>query len=71
MLDQEGQVKAEVEKYKMDYTVLVGRDKKITEQYKVKKLPHLVIVNKDGIIHTSVRFLKADKIKEVLDSLLQ
>ena len=70
VLDQEGQVKAEVEKYKMDYTVLVGRDMKTTEHYKVKKLPHLVIINKEGIIHTSKRFLKADKIKEALDSLL-
>jgi len=55
----------------MDYTVLLGREKNITSDYKIKKLPHLFIIDRKGVIHTSKRFLKADKIREVLDRLLR
>ena len=70
VINKKGQVKAEVKKYNMDYTILLGRGAKITSEYKIKKLPHLFIINQKGVIHTSKRFLKADKIKEALDSIL-
>ena len=54
----------------MKYTVLVGRGKNLTSEYKIKKLPHLFILDPEGIIHTSKRFLKKEKIMEALDELL-
>ena len=71
VINKKGRTVAEVKKYKMDYTVLLGRDTQITSEYKVNKLPHLFIIGKDGVIYTSKRFLKADKIKTVIDNLLQ
>jgi hypothetical protein len=71
VINQAGQTQAEVEKYKMDYTVLLGRDQNITADYKITKLPHLFIIDKKGSIRASERFLKADKIKTVLERLLK
>jgi hypothetical protein len=71
VLNKKGRVEAEVKKYKMDYTVLVGRGKNLTSEYKIKKLPHLFILNPEGIIHTSKRFLKKEKIMEALNELLK
>jgi hypothetical protein len=64
-------VEAEVKKYKMNYTVLVARGKNLTSEYEIKKLPHLFILDPEGIIHTSKRFLKKEKIMEALDELLK
>ena len=70
VLDKKGRVEAEVEKYEMNYTVLVGRGKNLTSEYKIKKLPHLFILDQQGVIHTSERFLKEEEIVKVLDELL-
>jgi hypothetical protein len=70
VLNKKGRVKAEVKKYKMNYTVLVGRGKNLTSEYEIKKLPHLFILDPQGIIHTSERFLKKEKIMEALEELL-
>jgi hypothetical protein len=71
VLNKKGRVAAEVEKYKMDYTVLVGRGENLAKDYKIKKLPHLFILNPKGIIHTSERFLKSEKIMEALNHILR
>lgn len=39
--------------------------------YQVTKLPQPFIIDPSGVIRTSELFLKADKIKQVLDELLQ
>ncbi len=54
----------------MDYTVLSGRGKGITSDYKVTKLPHLFIINQKGVIHTSDRFLPAEGIRDALNELI-
>lgn len=54
----------------MDYTVLSGRGKGITSDYKVTKLPHLFIINQKGVIYTSERFLPAEGIRDAVDELL-
>ena len=69
VLNRKGRVVSEVKKYKMDYTVLVGRGEKLTQTYKIKKLPHLFILDRDGIINTSERYLKEEDIKTRLDDL--
>jgi len=71
VLNKKGRVEAEVEKYKMNYTVLVGRGKNLTSDYEIKKLPHLFILDRRGIIHTSERFMKDEEIMKALDELLQ
>lgn len=53
----------------MDYTVLLGRGFELTSLYKIKKLPHLIILDQKGIIQSSERFLKTEEIKQVLDRL--
>ena len=70
VINVKGQARAEVKRYKMDYTVLSGRGKKITSHYKVKKLPHLFIIDKNGVIRSSKRFLPGNDIKKVLNNLL-
>ncbi len=70
VINKKGRVEAEVKKYKMNYTVLVGRGKNLTSEYEIRKLPHLFILDPKGNIHTSKRFLKKEKIMEALDELL-
>ena len=54
----------------MDYTVLLGRGHELTSLYKIKKLPHLFILDQKGAIQSTERFLKTEEIKQVLDRLL-
>ncbi len=71
VIDKEGQTKAEVDKYGMNYTVLAGRGEQLTSKYKIAKLPHLFILDQKGIIQSSQRFLKAEEIKRVIDRILK
>lgn len=50
--------------------MLVCRETGVVRDYKVTKLPHLFIINQEGVIQESKLFLKTEKIKEVIDSLL-
>jgi hypothetical protein len=70
VINQKGQTEAEVKKYNMDYTVLLGRGHELTSLYKIRKLPHLIILDQEGVIQSSERFLKTGEIKPVLDRLL-
>ncbi len=70
VINQKGQTEAEVKKYNMDYTVLLGRGFELTSLYKIKKLPHLFILDQKGVIQSSERFLKTEEIKEVLDRII-
>ena len=70
MINQKGQTEAEVKKYNMDYTVLLGRGHELTSLYKIKKLPHLFILDQQGVIQASERFLNTEEIKQVLDRIL-
>jgi hypothetical protein len=55
----------------MNYTVLLGRGHGLTSLYKIKKLPHLFILDQQGTIQSSERFLKTEDIKQILDRLLE
>lgn len=70
VINQKGQTEAEVKKYNMDYTVLLGRGHELTSLYKIKKLPHLIILDQQGVIQSTERFLKTEEIKQVLDRIL-
>jgi len=54
---------AEVEKYKIDFQVLEGRGSGVTSDYKVSKLPLLVVIDKNGIIRTSELYLQYEDLK--------
>jgi hypothetical protein len=64
------QARAEAKRYDIEFPVLVCRQTGVVSDYKVTKLPHLFIIDQEGVIRSSELFLKTDKIKEVLDSLL-
>jgi len=69
--DPKGQVKAEIKRYKIDYPVHLGRGQKITEKFKVMKLPRLILIQSDGTIYKDVMFLKAKELKADIDKLLE
>ncbi len=70
-IDQRGKVEADAKRYKLPYPVLVGRDSKIVEDYKVTGLPRLVIIGEDGNVAFFEKFAKAEEIRKVLDALLK
>jgi len=70
-IDQKGKVEADAKQYKLPYPVLVGRNSKIVENYKVTGLPRLVIVGTDGNVAFFDKFAKAEEIRKVLDALLK
>ncbi len=65
-----GQAAADAEHYDIEFPTLVCRETGVISDYKVTKLPHIFIIDQEGIIHTSALFLKESKIKEALDELL-
>ena len=64
------QAAAEAKRYDIEFPVLVCRQTGVVRDYKVTKLPHLFIIDQQGIIKSSELFLKTEQIKEVLDNLL-
>ncbi len=68
--DPKGQVKAEIKRYKMTYPVHLGRGQKITEKFKVMKLPRLILIKSDGTIYRDIMFLKSGELKAEIDKLL-
>ena len=57
---------AEIEKYRMNFQVLEGRGSGVTRDYKVSKLPLLVIIDKNGIARTSTLYLKYEELREAV-----
>ena len=70
-IDQKGKVESDAMNFKLPYPVLVGRDSKIVESYKVSSLPCLVIVGKDGNVAFYGKFAKAEDMKKTIDGLLK
>jgi len=50
--------------------VLVCKGSGVVRDYKVSKLPHLMIIDREGVIRASALFMKADKIQAAVDPLL-
>ena len=62
---------AEAKRYEIPYPVLLCRDTGVIRNYQVTKLPHLFIIDAKGVIQESKLFLEADKIKKVVEGLLE
>jgi len=68
--DPEKVVDAEIKRYEMTYPVFYGRDRNITKDFKVLKLPRLILVKADGTIYKDVDFMKAEELKAEIVKLL-
>jgi len=66
----DGQVKAEIKKYKIEYPVHFGRGQKINRDFKVKVLPRLILINADRTVYKDVPFMKADELRGEIEKLL-
>ena len=72
----EGQVDAELKKFKkkykyqLDFPVFYGRRRNINKDFKVEKLPRLVLVRADTTIFKDVLFMKEKELREAIDTLL-
>ena len=64
------QAAGEANRYEIEFPVLICRQTGVVRDYEVTKLPHIIIIDQEGIIRASKLFLKTDAIKEVLDDLL-
>ena len=64
------QAAAEAKRYHVEFPVLICRGTGIIRDYKVTKLPHIFIIDDDGIIQGSKLFLKKENIREIIDGLL-
>ncbi|MDP8229059.1 MAG: TlpA disulfide reductase family protein [Candidatus Electryoneaceae bacterium] len=69
--DPHGQAKAEIKKYKMKYDVFYGRGENINRDFKVAKLPRLILVRPDGTIYKDVLFMKAPVLQREIEQLLE
>ena len=70
-INRKGKVEADAKKYKLGYPVLIGRDSDIIKDYKIKALPKVILIDKQGKIILSEKFIPFEKIQEVLKPLLQ
>ncbi len=62
---------AELEKYGQTYQVLSGRGSGITKDYEVKKLPLLVIIDKDGKVREAKQYLNYQDLHDKVASLVK
>jgi hypothetical protein len=54
----------------MKYPVYHGRGQNVNRDFKVMKLPRLILVNQDGTIHTDIIFMKEPALRKVLEEML-
>ena len=64
------QAAAEAKRYDIEFPVLICRQSGVVRDYQVTKLPHLFIIDQEGVVQASKLFLKTNDIKEILDGLL-
>jgi hypothetical protein len=65
------QADAEIKRYNIDFPVFYGRGQDINKNFKVKKLPRLVLIKADSTVDQDVLFLKADELKVELQRMLK
>lgn len=62
---------AELEKYQQTYQVLSGRNSGVAKDYEVKKLPLLVIVDKNGNVVLSKMYLNYKDLHDTVAPLVK
>ena len=69
-IDREGKVESDAELFQLLYPVLVGRDSDIVSQYKIRGLPRLFIIDREGKVVLYKKFAPYEDIAEILDARL-
>ena len=54
----------------MLYPVYYGRGQNINRDFKVNKLPRLILVKQDGTIHLDILFMKEDELRQEIAKML-
>ncbi len=62
---------SELKKYDQTYQVLSGKGSGIARDYAVRKLPLLVIVDKDGVVREATMYLKYEPLHDIVAPLVQ
>lgn len=65
------QADAEIKRYNIDFPVFYGRGQDINKNFKVNKLPRLILIKADSTVDQDVLFLKADELKMELERMLK
>lgn len=68
--DPDKLVDGEVKRYEMTYPVYYGKDQNINANFKVLKLPRLILVKADGSVYKDVDFMKSDELATEIKKLL-
>ena len=66
-----GRVQSDARSFGLPFDVLVGRDSNILSDYKVTKLPRVIIVGKRGTIVFTEKYAPYEKLKEEVDKALK
>ena len=66
-----GRVEADAKYFRLPYDVLIGRDSEILREYHIIKLPHIIIVGKNGSIHFADTYASYEKLKEEISRALR
>ena len=62
---------SELKKYDQTYQVLSGKGSGIAKDYAVRKLPLLVVIDKDGIVHEATMYLKYEPLHDLVAPLVR
>ncbi len=68
--DPKGKADAEIKRYKIDYPVFYGRGQNINRDFKVLKMPRLILANADGSVYKDVLFMESNILKKEIEDLL-
>ena len=69
-INRAGKVKSDAQRFDLPFTVLIGRDSDVGKNYKITRLPLLIIVDKSGKIVLKKKFAAYVEISKKLDVLL-
>jgi len=69
--DSQKRVEREVNKLDLPYPNLIGRGSSIAKDFKVKTLPYLYIIDKEGIVDYGEIFVQFDFMKDIVSDLTE
>ncbi len=69
-IDVEGRVRADAEHFELPFEVLAGRDSEIITDYRLVKLPHVIILDRSGVIAFTRQFASYETLSEELQHVL-
>ena len=67
--DSPKRVEREVNKLDLPYPNLIGRGSSIAKDFKIKTLPYLYIIDKEGVVDYGEIFVQFDFMKDIISDL--